>query len=218
MKSPRSAALTAVFSTLLFAGSASVLPAITVTVGPVLTVGTTTTHEWQTDYAAWVIADLTDPVLPAPVEVAHSPAAGSWVLELSFPAGFGGIQTGDTFQIQELLALTAPGEPLTGWTQTLLTAGWEWTDGSVFDDATAAPVTGLVATVSGQTVTYSFDALSPGVSLFGANTLTYTGPSGPAAPLQFEIASVPEPGSAFLGLLSGALWMARRKRAAARRV
>lgn len=212
MKLTRPADATRALTLALFAGSASLLPAVTVTLGPDSAPGSTTSHEWQADYVSWVIADLSDPVTPAPVEVIASASAGSWVLDLTFPAGFPELQTGDTFQLQELLALVAPGEPLTGWSQTIHTPGWEWTDGAVFDDATSDPVIGLQTVISGQTLTHTFDPLNPGASLFVANTLTYTGPGGPAAPLQLQLAAVPEPGSCVLGLLTGALWLTRRNR------
>ena len=212
MKLTCSAAVSRTLAFALFTGSATLLPAITVSLGPDSAPGITTSHEWQSDYVSWVIADLSDPVAPAPVEVAASAAAGSWVLDLTFPAAFPELQTGDTFQIQELLALIAPGEALSGWSQTINTPGWEWTDGAVFDDAAAAPVPGLLTGISGPTLTYSFDPLTPGTALFVANTLSYTGPGGPAAPLQLRLAAVPEPGSSILGLLTGALWLGRRTR------
>ena len=81
-----------------------------ISVGSSLTGGTVSQFTYQTDYAAWLVADLGDPVTPAPLEISPSLRAGRWTQELTFGAGFSNLRTGDTFFLQELL--TTGGEIL----------------------------------------------------------------------------------------------------------
>ncbi len=189
--------------------------ALSLSFGPAATGGTTTAHVWQTDYAAWVIADLTDPVVPDPVSVTHSATGGAWTLNLSFPAGFGTLQTGDVFDLQEIVTLGDGSIPIDRWQQTLLTPGWEWVQGGIFDDATASPLPGLHTSAGTSSLSFTFDPIGEGTSLLLAASLRYTGAPGAATPLAFQIAPVPEPGTALLGLL-GSLVLNRRGRPQAR--
>ncbi len=188
--------------------------ATAISVGNNLLGGATTQHEYQTDYAAWFVADLSDPVTPAHLPITSNSTAGRWTQELTVGAGFPVVETGDVFLLQELLAVGDGDFPIQNWHQDVLSPNWQWIDGSIFDDDTAEPLPGLIVTPAGSHIGFDFDPLEPGTELFLAAYLEYIGPAG-IAPFPLTVQAftvVPEPNSLAALSLGMAGWAIRRRR------
>lgn len=201
------AALLAAFS---FVSNLSAAP---IAVGPKTDITTTTSHVFQPDYEAWFVADLTDPVTPAPIQITTDGNAGRWRFELTFQPGAPALETGDLFLLQELLAIT-PGEfALDNWQQEILSPDWKWSDAVIFDNATAEPLPGLVVNLTDTLASFNFTTVPAGSELFVVKALEYVGPGAPATgSIIVQTQAVPEPGSAVLGLLGAMFFAARRPR------
>lgn len=189
------------------------LPATTanaaISIGTSQTETANSTHEYQTDYAQWIVANLSDPIVPAPIEITTNSSSGYWSQTLTFANGSPTLTTGDTFDLQELLVYTGGNLALVSWSQQIITPGWEWVNGSIFDSDTSSELAGLNVQAGTNVLNFTFDPLSNGSSLIVAAQLKYTGPGGPASSLTLQ--TVPEPASAALGLL-GTIFLLRRRR------
>ncbi|MCW5625349.1 MAG: PEP-CTERM sorting domain-containing protein [Burkholderiales bacterium] len=172
-----------------FSGAAS---AVAIPVGPGPGPGTTTQHTFQADYGAWFVADLDDPVTPAPIEVTIVGAAGRWTQEFLLDDSDPAPQIGDEYLVQELIRFDGGDLAFDNWHQVILTPGWQWSDAAVFDNTTAAPLAGLQITITTDSVAFRFDPLASGTDLFILKTLTYVG-SSEALPLRVQAFAVPEP-------------------------
>lgn len=172
-----------------------------ISVGLNLAAGSTTQYEYQTDYAAWLVADLSDPITPTSLLISPGRDAGRWIQKLTFGAGFPALQHGDTFFVQEFLTIGSGDSALTNWSQQILTPDWQWDDASIFDQSTSNLVSGFQATLSPTLATFSFSPLDPGTSILVIKTIEFIGTSGTApSPITIQaFTSVPEPSS--LGLL-----------------
>jgi len=190
-----------------------ILPAATanaaISIGTGQTETANTTHEYQTDYGQWIVADLSDPIVPAPIDITTNSSGGYWTQTLTFANGSPTLTTGDTFDLQELLVYTGGNLTLASWSQQIITPGWEWVNGSIFDSNTSSELTGLNVQTGTDVLNFTFNPLSTGSSLIVAAQLKYTGPGGPASPLTLQ--TLPEPASAALGLL-GTVFLLRRRR------
>lgn len=203
-----------VFPALLLAGLAPSAGAVTVNLGPSLVSSTTTSHEYQEDYAAWFVADFSvDPDAPDPIEITAGVSQGWWTQELTFPSTIPTLVNGDTFNIQELVRISGGDFVLNNWKQEIVTPGWEWVAASIFDNNTSAEVPGLQVTLNGSTASFTFDPLTTGTDLFIVKQFQYTGTDGAAAPLTVHVSAIPEPGSAMLGLLGVSALFLRKRRA-----
>lgn len=168
--------------------------------------GTASQFTYQADYASWLVADLSDPTTPAPLPISTGLGAGRWTQELSFGAGAPNLRTGDTFFLQELLAVDRGDFALRNWSQELLTPGWRWSDGTIFDNKTSEPVSGLRSSLSPGLAAFTFDPTVVGTDLLVVKVLEYIGPDD-VAPTPITVrayAVVPEPGAVTL-LASGCL-------------
>ncbi len=205
-----------------FVGSAAA--AIDVTVGPSPLGGTTTQHEFQADYQAWFVADLSDPVVPAPIQVTVAAGSGAWTKTLLPGGGFPELQPGETYLLQELLRIGVAG--LDNWSEAILTPEWEWSDGAIFDVASSEPLAGLKVGLAASRVDFRFDPLPTATDIFLVKTLRYLGPAGgtlSSISVQQVAAPIPEPETLALiaaGLIGIALTrlhqLARRSPPAAR--
>ena len=166
--------------------------------------GTVSQFTYQADYASWLVADLSDPTTPAPLQVSPGLGAGRWTQELAFDAGAPNLRTGDTFFLQELLAVEGGDFALQNWSQQILTPGWRWSDAALFDNQTAEPVSGLQLSLSPGLAAFTFDPILAGTDLLVVKVLEYIGPDDVApTPLTVQAyAAVPEPAAAAL-LASG---------------
>lgn len=195
------------------AGSAAA--AIDVTVGPSPLGGTTTQHEFQADYQTWFVADLSDPIVPAPINVTVAAGAGAWTKALLPGADFPELQPGSTYLLQELLRIGAAG--LDNWSEEILTPEWEWADGAIFDVASSEPLAGLEVSLAAARVNFRFDPLAVDTDIFLVKTLRYLGPEGGTLSLisvQQIAAPIPEPQTLALlaaGLLGIALTRLRQR-------
>jgi hypothetical protein len=120
--------------------------------------GVGTQHEYQIDYAAWLVADLGDPVTPAPLPIASSATAGPWTQALTFGAGFPNLQSGDVLLLQQLLIVDVGDFPIQNWRQEVLSPDWQWVDGSIFDGDTRCINVGLAG--AGVRIKKHFDLLA----------------------------------------------------------
>ncbi|MCY2966603.1 MAG: hypothetical protein NT069_23735 [Planctomycetota bacterium] len=166
--------------------------------------GTFSQFVYQTDYASWLVADLTDPITPTPLTVSPSLTAGRWIQELDFGGGFPNLHTGDTFFLQELLSIGSGDFTLRNWFQKILTPGWQWSAAAVFDSNTSNPVDGLQLNLSPALASFTFHPILTGTDLRVVKVLEYIGPDDVApAPITLQAyTAVPEPGTAAL-LASG---------------
>lgn len=198
---------------LLFAVQTPSADAATLSLGPAASSGTTTSHEYSDDYNAWFLADFTvDPDAPDPIQVTTGIAIGWWTQELTFPAAFPNLITGDIFNVQELLQISSGGFPLDNWKQEIVTPGWEWTAASIFDNNTLSEVPGLQVFLNGSTVSFTFDPVTAGTDLYIVKELRYTGAGGAAAPLAVQTSAIPEPASSVLGLIGVTMLFIRKRR------
>lgn len=205
---------TILFSTI---ATACLLPSVgtaaPIVVGPGLGSATTTQHAFQPDFDAWFLADLSDPVTPAPLQVVTGSVGGFWTQELTFNVGFPNLDTGDTFTVQGLLELGSGDFALQNWTQEIVTPGWKWVESTIFDNDTAAELPGLQVSTSDSVVGHTFFGVAPGTNLFVVGTLEYTGAGGPpTAPIVLRASAIPEPGSALMLTLAIAGFALRRVR------
>ena len=138
--------------------------------------GTVSQFTYQTGYASWLVADLSDPTTPAPLQISPGLGAGRWTQELSFDAGFPNLRTGDTFFLQELLAVEGGDFALQNWSQEILTPGWRWSDAALFDDRTSEPASGLQLSLSPCLVAFIFDPILVGTDLLVVKVLENIGP------------------------------------------
>lgn len=184
---------------------ASIASAAAVTVGPGAASDTTTQYPYQSDYAAWFVADLSDPVTPAPIVVSTSGTAGRWLQELTLGEGQAAPQNGETFLIQELLRVGGGDFALDNWHQVILTPDWKWLDATIFDNATAEPLAGLQVALTDTRIDFAFDPLASGTDLFFVKEVQYVGTTGAVAlPLQVQAFAVPEPVTSALLLVGAA--------------
>jgi hypothetical protein len=205
----------ALLAVLIAASCAQLASAGVISVGSSLTGGTVSQFTYQTDYAAWLIADLSDPIAPAPLQISPSLSAGRWTQELTFGSGFPNLRTDDTFLLQEHLSIGSGDFALHNWYQEILTPGWQWSDGAIFDSSTSELVSGLRLSLSPSLAGFTFDPIRTGTDLLVVKVLEYIGPDDVApTPITLQaFAVVPEPGTATL-LASGltALLLIRRRR------
>ncbi|GAA5129918.1 hypothetical protein JIN84_03990 [Luteolibacter yonseiensis] len=198
---------------LLLALQAPSADAAALSLGPVSGSSTTTTHEYSEDYSAWFLADFSvDPDAPDPIQVTTGIAVGWWTQELTFPAAFPSLITGDIFNIQELVQISPGGFPVDNWKQEIVTPGWEWVAASIFDNNTSSEVPGLQVLLNGATASFTFDPLTAGTDLFIIKELRYTGAGGAAAPLSVRVSAVPEPATSVLGLIGVTALFIRKRR------
>jgi hypothetical protein len=167
-------------------------------------------------YGVWFVADLTDPITPAPLEIEPDSASGPWTWNLTFAPGAPDLNPGDSFIINANLTLDAGDFALGGTTLLIQTPGWKWTDAAAFDYDTSFSLDGESVNVSDSFVSISFDPLATGRTIVLIASLEYTGDAGPASPLSVNFAAVPEPSTTGLVLLwtvAGMFSVSRLRRA-----
>lgn len=203
----RAIAGTSLALALMLGGAADAAP-IAVGSGPGASATTSIVFDEQ-GYGVWFLADLSDPVTPAPIPIFADPAAGPWNLQLGFDDGYPDLVTGDQFILQELVSVAS--SVLASWSQEILTSDWRWVDAAIFDNDTSFPLAGLDVFLTDQTVTFAFDPLSAGAEVFVVKVLEYVGTGVTASSGGVAIAVVPEPGTAAL-LVLGTLGLSFRSR------
>lgn len=187
-------------------------PALTIETGPGAGPGPVTDIVYDDTYPKWLVADLTDPVNPDYISLLSSGTAGAWTLNLDFAPGSPNLTTGALFDIEQLLTIAPGSEPLSGWRQEIVSAGWVWESVTVFDYDLAQPLAGLSSTGAGSgLVTSTFDPISSPLNLSVVGTLRYTGPDGPVVGPSLSVTPVPEPGAAAIGLAASTLVLLRRR-------
>ncbi|MFO0687860.1 MAG: hypothetical protein U0900_04080 [Myxococcota bacterium] len=177
-------------------------PASAIPIGSSEGPGSTTTVVFDDQgYGAWFVADLSDPITPAPIAVSSSSSSGPWRFELGFGSGLPDLQTGAQFVLQELVRIEAGDFSVGGWAQEILSPDWRWIDASIFDNTSSLPLSGLGIQLTDLLVTLSFDPILAGTDVFVVKTLEYIGPGVATATGGLSVATsvyVPEPGVASL--------------------
>jgi len=112
--------------------------------------------------------------------------ANSWKNALTLDIHNPGLRNGDTFEIRTALEVGTFDPSLgishwNGWRERVLTSGFEWVDGTAFEQATSpTPLPGASSSIyttsdANDTIDLGFDPLTTGQTLFATKTLRYVG-------------------------------------------
>ncbi len=183
-----------------------------------------------TTRGTWIV---TDDLNDDPFTVVLDESAGPWIkefgeLEFNPEQGptFGNVRAeqGDVFGIVEYMEVGGSSS-WNFWEEQILTDDWEWTEVSaaVFGDRSGTSISdadNLAVTATSDTISFSFDTITPGSMVGVMKLITYTGANTFDGVLQVQqypdlvnaSNPIPAPGSAGLCLLGMGVVFGFRKR------